>query len=302
MKAVDIAEGHTLTAGYSVGRADLDTVSPRSPNAFEAVPARSAALLLEAHRLRYQVYGVENPFEECAERREVYCRDKDAAVCRACPNGVEVDDFDRHSQHCLLLHKPTRTFVGATRLILPRKDAPEKSFPIQEICQDPLLQDPVRFPIPLMGEISRFCISKQRRQQIAAMAAAAPDSPANRRDRPAGTDSLRNMKLGLIEGLVQSSIANGVLYWCAEMEPFLLRLLGRIGIYFDPIGPLVNYHGVRQPCMVRLSTLLTRVGNEHPDVWAVLTADGRHWDDLLKMERDLLPRPMRQPKENRACA
>lgn len=34
--------------------------------------------------------------------------------------------------------------------------------------------------------------------------------------------------------------------------------------------------------MLHLSTLLTRVAREHPDVWDVLTDRGRHWDALLE--------------------
>src|SRR3546814_18883719 len=68
------------------------------------------------------------------------------------------------------------------------------------------------------------------------------------------------------------------------MEPTLLRLLSRLGIYFDPIGPLVDYHGRRQPCYIKVSTLLARVARERPDVWEVLTDRGRHWDALLQLE------------------
>ena len=76
------------------------------------------------------------------------------------------------------------------------------------------------------------------------------------------------------------SLAHDVTYWCAAMEPTWLRLLTRLGIHFDKIGPIVDYHGRRQPCYIPLKTLLGRVNEERPDVWDVLTDGGRHWDAL----------------------
>ena len=90
------------------------------------------------------------------------------------------------------------------------------------------------------------------------------------------------MTLGLIEGLVRMSIELGIDYWCAVMEPILLRLLSRLGIHFENIGPRVDYHGMRQPCYQRLDRFLERVRAERPDVWEVLTDQGRHWTALQK--------------------
>jgi N-acyl amino acid synthase of PEP-CTERM/exosortase system len=54
------------------------------------------------------------------------------------------------------------------------------------------------------------------------------------------------------------------------MEPALLRLLSRFGIYFTPIGPLVEYHRMRQPCHANAATLLQRVREENFDLWEFL--------------------------------
>jgi N-acyl amino acid synthase of PEP-CTERM/exosortase system len=66
------------------------------------------------------------------------------------------------------------------------------------------------------------------------------------------------------------------------MEPTLLRLLTRLGIHFDPIGPVIDYHGRRQPCFIPLETLLPRVKRERPDVWGVITRGGQHWANLCQ--------------------
>jgi N-acyl amino acid synthase of PEP-CTERM/exosortase system len=65
------------------------------------------------------------------------------------------------------------------------------------------------------------------------------------------------------------------------MEPSLLRLLSRLSIYFRPFGPLLDFHGKRQPCWQNLLDLLDRVYREQKEIWKRLTADGVHWDVLV---------------------
>jgi N-acyl amino acid synthase of PEP-CTERM/exosortase system len=94
------------------------------------------------------------------------------------------------------------------------------------------------------------------------------------------------MRLGLIQGLVRLSGESGTTHWCAVMERSLLRLLQSTAIYFQPIGPLVEHHGIRQPAAAPLSTLLRRVAAEQPEVWQFLTDAGRLYGDGLSL-RDL---------------
>lgn len=215
----------------------------------------------EVLRLRYQVYCVENPFEDPA----------------ANPDGLETDAFDERAVHCLLLHKRSRLWAGAVRLILPDRGDPARSFALQEVCSDPAIADPERFPVLQMAEVSRFCISKDFRKRQGDWLYPQSNDADEREDE---RRVIPNMTLGLIEGLVQMSIENGVFYWCAVMERPLLRLLSRLGIHFEDIGPLVDYHGRRQPCMLRVDTMLEQVHEERPDVWEILTDGGRHWQDL----------------------
>ena len=63
-------------------------------------------------------------------------------------------------------------------------------------------------------------------------------------------------------------------HWCAVMEPTLLRMLYAMGICFTPIGPLVEYHGQRQPCTGDIAQMLNGVKRERPDFWDVITSGG----------------------------
>jgi len=228
----------------------------------------------QAHRLRYQVYCVEHPYEDPLSN----------------PDGLEIDKYDSHATHCVLFHQPTAKFAGTARLILPLEHAPERSFPIQEVCSDPSLRHAHTFPVPLIGEISRFCVAKAFHQTVRTHRAGS--GPQDRSGRAATGDQhlLRHIKLGLFQGLLRISLAEELLYWCCEMEPILLRLLARIGMHWQPIGPLVDHHGLRQPCIARISTLLQGVRDRDPDSWSVITGNGRYWSQLMALERTMSAR------------
>jgi len=66
-------------------------------------------------------------------------------------------------------------------------------------------------------------------------------------------------------------------HWCAIMEPFLLRLLQMNAIYFAPMGPVVEYHGIRQPTSGRIVAVLDRIKREQPPVWEYITQNGQLW-------------------------
>jgi N-acyl amino acid synthase of PEP-CTERM/exosortase system len=114
-----------------------------------------------------------------------------------------------------------------------------------------------------MAEVSRFCISKQFRRR---------QSKGEGRDTQQERRSMAPlMSLGLIQSLVQMSAERGITHWCATMDPVLLRLLAAMSIHFEPLGPLVRYHGTRQPCYCEVGPMLERVKSEQRPLWEVLT-------------------------------
>jgi len=225
---------------------------------FTTVSAATPALLEQAYRLRYQVYCVENSYENPGQH----------------PSGYEKDEFDVRSVHTLLFERQSGAAAGTARLILPNRIALEKSFPIQRICKYPLLADRGHFTAARPAEISRFAVSKEFRQMT-------PDSFL-----PDWRDSfladrrivMPYITLGLMNGIIRMCIEQGITDLFAVMEPALLRLLSRFGIYFRPIGPLVDYHGMRQPCHADIESLLTRVRKERSEVWEVITDCGKLLD------------------------
>lgn len=225
---------------------------------FEFKGAETPEEVAEAFRIRYQVYCVENVFEDPA----------------SFPDGQERDECDERAMHALLYYKLTGEAVGTVRLVLPDANRLQSSFPLQAACTDAVVRDPASFPVERMAEVSRFCVAKSFRRR-----SHDTQYPANHVPMSTGDDLRRvlpNMMLGLIESLVRMSSQAGIQYWCAMMEPSLLRLLRGLGIHFLPLGEVVDHHGRRQPCYNHLPSLLERTKRERRDIWDLITADGRH--------------------------
>ena len=226
---------------------------------FAVITADTLALQEQAYRLRYQVYCIENSFENLRDH----------------PMELEMDEFDAHSVHTVIIDRSSQAVTGTVRLILPEPDAFEKSFPIQRVCNHPLLRKDRFLHTARPAEVSRFAVSKKFSRRTAECQ---PSSQRRTDARNERQTTMPNITLGLINGTVRMSVEHGVTEWFAVMEPSLLRLLAKYGIYFSPIGPMVNYHGMRQPCYVIFEKMLGRVRKERIDVWEFITENGRLLD------------------------
>jgi N-acyl amino acid synthase of PEP-CTERM/exosortase system len=246
--------GSQWTAPWEPRRDDLLRQFDRH---FETVTANTPDLLPLAQRVRYQVYCVENRFEDPADHSDA----------------LERDEFDTHAVHSLLVDRQTRDVLGTVRLVLPLPDAPHDSFAIQRLSDHPLLKGSRQLPLHAAAEVSRFSLSREFGRRAAAARAARVEranSVGSETPHPSGP----LMRLGLIQTLVRMSMEHGITHWLAVMEPKLLRMLAAMGIHFEPIGGMVEYHGWRQPCFCDLAEVLRCVKRERPAFWNVLTAGG----------------------------
>lgn len=236
---------------------------------FDVVPADTPERLEEAHRLRYQVYCVENTYERADAQS----------------GGLEKDQYDSHAVQSLLVHRRTGMIAGTVRLILPDGSGRIDALPISEVCTDPSLRDPTLFPPDRTAEISRFAVSKAFRRRITD--AEHPDMhfvDSGAADRAQERRVLTpNITLGLMKAIAEMSIRNGITHLCAMMEPALLRLTGRLGIKFTPLGKTVEYHGVRQPCFAQIADLGFALMKCSPDAHELVSDQGRYWQQLRKI-------------------
>jgi len=92
--------------------------------------------------------------------------------------------------------------------------------------------------------------------------------------RSSGAETSSLLRLALLRGALWLSAEAGHTHWLAVMQPTLLRLLRTNGLHFQPLGPMVEYHGMRQPVVADLVPMLARVAREQPAVWNYLTRGG----------------------------
>jgi N-acyl amino acid synthase of PEP-CTERM/exosortase system len=219
---------------------------------FMTIPINRADLQEQFYRLRYQVYCVENAFEDRGKH----------------PAGLESDEFDAHSVSSLLIHLPTGMVAGGIRIILPFQNDEPRELPVWRLCNADFDATGDR---NRTAEVSRIAVSKQFRQHCAMR----PNSNC------AETDSLfrvmTQLSLGLLGAVIRMCAEHGITQVCAAMEPSLLRMFSRFGVHLQKLGDLVEYHGWRQPAYANLDRLLARTWLERPDVWAIMTQAGKHW-------------------------
>lgn len=208
---------------------------------FSIIPANTAQLKTEVYKLRYQIYCLETGFEDPA----LY------------PDQIEKDAYDDHSIHYLIHHKRLNRYVATSRLILPDPVHSHRPFPVELNSQinRPELLTPI--PRAKLGEISRFCVSKHFKNRKHESCSLAGISASNQ--NVFGAEEKRSyphITHALIASLLKACVEHDIQYSIAIMEPALIRFLSSLGIRFTAIGPLIDYHGRRQPCILKISELL----------------------------------------------
>ncbi|SET77564.1 N-acyl amino acid synthase, PEP-CTERM/exosortase system-associated [Marinobacter segnicrescens] len=227
--------------------------------------ANSPETIDEVFAVRYQVYCIDRPFEDpnCfADKREH-------------------DDYDHRSAHSLIRHRVTGESVAAVRLVMAGDTPDDIDFPMEGPCLPHMdrtaLRAIMQTPRNRVAEISRMAVSREFRRRLNEDKSASGISAlACYSDAEKGKRAMPYISLGLFSAILQMSIQHGITHWMAVMEPAQLRLLKRFGVEFDHVGPVLEYHGRRRPAFTEAATLINGIKKRRPDVWSLITDDGRH--------------------------
>ena len=217
---------------------------------FDIERADDAERLDRVYRLRYQVYCLEHPFENADEHSD----------------GRERDEDDDRSVHTLLVHRQTGADAGTARAILPI-ELERRPLPIQRILASQNGGLTNRFPAHSTAEISRFAVSKEFRRRRGEERYADANVPGGAPAMPTERQMIPYITFGLIRGIVEVCREHKISHISAVMEPALIRILGRFGLHFEGLGDLVEFHGVRQPCVASIADLVERNRAEGTLLW-----------------------------------
>ena len=102
--------------------------------------AETPAQILEAKRVRYQVYCEERGFE-------------------AGQDGLEQDEFDEFSRHVLVRSQLTGKVFGTVRVAFSPPEQPGQGLPMERLCE-PRVTRPL--PRTSTAEVSRFALLRDR--------------------------------------------------------------------------------------------------------------------------------------------
>ena len=194
----------------------------------------------ESFKIRHNVYCEELKFEDIKQ------------------DGMEKDGFDLHSTHCLIRHRPTGAFAGTVRIV--RADSKDQLLPIEKYCIHSISDEKVHpsdFPRHEICEISRLAVPAQFRKRAADKFSGSATGVIN--EHIYSEKELRCfpfIAVGLYLSAASITLQHGIQHCFVMMEPRLARSLRFVGIPFDQVGPVVEYHGKRAPFYISRELLM----------------------------------------------
>jgi N-acyl amino acid synthase of PEP-CTERM/exosortase system len=212
-------------------------VSPSSKSSKSSGPTnpRLGARLLEdaprlldaSYRLRFNVFCLERQFLEASQY----------------PDEMETDEFDEHAVHLGAVDERDH-LVGTARLILRSP----LGLPMFRHCLIGA-EFAAAASLPSAAEISRLSVSRDPRRH------AAPPGPGSEAGELGDRARPGEVMMTLAKVVYQASKGLGVTHWLAAIEKSLHRILTRMGLPFEQIGPEADYLGMVAPYMLVLADL-----------------------------------------------
>lgn len=205
------------------------------------IVALNESLKQESYKIRHNVYCEELGFEDIR------------------PDGMETDQFDAHSTHCLIKHIPTGEYAGTVRIVQSANET--QLLPIEQYCISSIADDAVHpsdFPRTEICEISRLAVPAQFRKRASDKFQGSATGVIN--EHVYSERELRCfpfIAVGLYLCAASASRKHDIKHCFVMMEPRLARSLRFVGIPFQQVGPVVEYHGRRAPYYISRHLLMS---------------------------------------------
>ena len=267
---------------------------------YEVIVADTPVARRIHHRIRYQVYCLENGFEDPARY----------------PDGEERDEWDEHSVHFIVRDRLSGEWIGAMRLIKPV----EGILPIQRAAQLDAQAEP-QGAYRKVWELSRTCILREVRRvstaqvplaehrlqarcgdasghlprsrkgwsnrinwvamsrlRSAHLAAIAANrglrdpvaKPAPRTAEPSCQDARRLNGYEILAGMLRAAIEytrdQDTYHLYFLINPALARMVKRMQLDIVRVGPGVNHRGIRYPYAANLNEVVFGAVRRSPEM------------------------------------
>ncbi|MBT1074687.1 PEP-CTERM/exosortase system-associated acyltransferase [Geobacter grbiciae] len=210
----------------------------------------------EVYRLRFKVYCEEWKFEDTKDY----------------PDGMERNEYDDFSEHFIIRCTEDKSIVGTARIILPNA----LGYPMTQHCEIvPEMHEQALQCVKTVkiGEVSRLAISKEYRKRIEDDALVGYASML-----PFGTGVVHEQRKcnyvhEFYKFLLLSSMNMGLSHWYVAMKRGLYVLLKRVGMIYYPVGPEIDYHGLRTPYLGNLQELRLGMERKAPDCFKFIESN-----------------------------
>ncbi|PKG92983.1 PEP-CTERM/exosortase system-associated acyltransferase [Paraglaciecola sp. MB-3u-78] len=225
---------------FAVSR-QADQISQHFSEYLSPVVAFRQELQEESFKIRHNVYCDELKFED----KRINCMEQDA--------------FDKQSTHCLIQHLPTGNYAGTVRIVKSNND--QELLPIEKYCSSSIDNEkvhPKNFPRHEICEISRLAVPAQFRKRQTDRYAGSATGVIN--EQIYSERELRCfpfIAVGLYLSAASICLRQDINHCFVMMEPRLARSLRFVGIPFEKVGPVVEYHGQRAPYYISRNLLMT---------------------------------------------
>ena len=203
---------------------------------YEVILADTKAAREIHHHVRYQVYCLEEGFEDQNQFN----------------SNEERDEWDSHSVHFIVRARQSQEWIAAMRLVVPGP----AGLPIEQMCNI----DPVAKPDKnSVAEISRLCIVGKHRRRGRSTSPlqnkpgtypriVSETTPSAPEERPHKSEII----LGLLRAAVDYSHEHNITNWYFLTTPALARIINRLCIQLIKVGSPCNHRGVRHPFIANL--------------------------------------------------